>query len=418
MSNVAGGSSKATAPNLAQHGANRCNPLQATATIDCTLGSAFAGNWASMSATKITDVDAVQNPPSWPDANRRLIFGAGAWMDPLKRLSTFEATEFETFVLQWISGYLKDRYVEVQRRGAAGDKGRDIVAWIDPPGTANRRWDLYQCKHYKDPLAPSDFHIELAKLCFYVERGDFSLPQNYYIMTHKDVGNALQDLIDAPAKLRESLKTNWVTQCEAKITKSTKVSLTGKLLDFIEKVDFSIVHAVSPLDLIEQHSTTKYHSYVFGTKLKPRPPAALPPKEVAAKETVYVGAMYNAFAEHLKSPTCTPELVNTHAHLRDTFHHARVCFYSAESLKEFSRETWPDDSCFNAVADIIHQGVSYTMTDSHADGYRRMRAVCDTALKVHVDPGLPLGDPPPNDRIGICHQFANEKRVKWVIKDE
>jgi hypothetical protein len=133
---------------------------------------------------------------------------------------------------------------------------------------------------------------------------------------------------------------------------------------------------------------------------------------------VYVGAIYGAFSEHLNVPTCDLVLLAVHKYLQDTFDHARVCFYSAESLKEFSRETWPDDSSFHAIADVIHQGVKYTMTDNHADGYQRMRAACDTALKVQVDPTLPLGDPPPNDRIGICHQLANDGLVKWRVRDE
>lgn len=116
--------------------------------------------------------------------------------------------------------------------------------------------------------------------------------------------------------------------------------------------------------------------------------------------------------------TCDLDTILGYKHLRSTFDNARVCFYSAEALKEFSRETWPDDSCFNALANIIHQGVIYTMTDRHEDGYERMRAACDTALKVHVDPSIPFGDPPPNDRIGICHQLANDRRIKWVVKDE
>ena len=366
----------------------------------------------------LANLATVDPPPPWPDANRRLISGAGAWIDPLRRLSTFDDGEFETFVLQWINGHLKGKYSEVQRRGAAGDKGRDIVAWIDPPGSPKRRWDLYQCKHYKDSLAPHEFHVELAKLCFYVERGDYTLPQNYFIVTHQGVGNALQDLIDAPLKLVQSLKDNWATQCESKITRGQKVTLTGKLLDFVNKIDLSIVHTISPHDLIEQHSHTRYHSYVFGTKLKPRPPVPPPPKEVQAKETVYVGAMYTAFAEHLRTPTCDLASISARKYLRSTFDHARVCFYSAESLKEFSRETWPDDSCFNAIADVIHQGVMFTLTDNHSDGYQRLRAVCVTAMTVPVDPALPLGDPLPNDRIGICHQLANDGLVMWRVRDE
>jgi hypothetical protein len=361
-----------------------------------------------------TDILPVDGPPPWPDANHRLLYGAGAWLDPLKRLSTFEPGDFETFVLQWVNGYLAHKYHEVQRRGAAGDKGRDIVAWIDPPGTPNRRWDLYQCKHYKDALAPSEFHLEVAKLCFYVHRGDYAMPQSYYVLTHKGVGNTLQDLIDEPLKLRDSLKEYWNAQCATKIMKGANIPLTGSLLAFVDAADFSIIHSVSPSDLIAQHSETRYHSFVFGVQLKPRPPVPLPPDEPASKETKYVNAMYCAFAEHLGKPVATISAISSHAYLRSSFDHARVCFYSAESLKEFSRETWPDDSCFNSIADTVHQGVKFVMAGLHADGFHRMIAVCAMAISVQIDPNNAIGNPLPNDRVGICHQLANEGTIRWV----
>lgn len=371
-----------------------------------------------MAADNSTATVPVELPPPRPDANERLLYGAGAWMDPLKRLSTFEDGDFEAFVLQWVEGYLGKQYNEVQRRGASGDKGRDIVAWIDPPGTPSRRWDLYQCKHYKNPLAPSDFHVEIGKICHYVHGGDYSWPQRYFILTHKGVGNDLQDLIDRPEDFRASLKKFWDAQCATKIVRGSNIKLEGPLLDFVEKADFSIIHAVSPSTLIEQHSHTKYHAYVFGTKLKARPPVPTPPIEPTVTETEYVKAMYGAFSEHLGANVASINQCVSHSYLRPAFNHARVCFYSAESLKEFARESWPDDTCFNAIVQVVNQGISFVMTLPHRDGFERMQKVCEVAISVQVDGANPLGVPFPNDRVGICHQLANDGTIKWVVKND
>src|SRR4051794_2536604 len=96
-------------------------------------------------------------PPSpWPGANARLLgLGLGLPVPPLTRLAQFSAAEFERFTLEWATGYLANSLpsvYEVQQRGGAGDKGRDVIVWFDPPESSNRRWHLYQCKHYSAAL--------------------------------------------------------------------------------------------------------------------------------------------------------------------------------------------------------------------------------------------------------------------------
>ncbi|MCQ4633349.1 restriction endonuclease [Shinella sp. CPCC 100929] len=76
-------------------------------------------------------------------------------MDPLGRLCTVSPEEFERFVLECADGYLAQkvpRVSEIQQRGGAGDKGRDIVVRLGELGSADRCWNLYQYKRYSGAL--------------------------------------------------------------------------------------------------------------------------------------------------------------------------------------------------------------------------------------------------------------------------
>jgi hypothetical protein len=361
-------------------------------------------------------LESIPAPTLWPDANRRLLLGQGAPVDPLVRLASFDDTEFERFIWEWVRGYIAHRYAEVQHRGGAGDKGRDIVAWLDDSSAASRRWDLYQCKRYKDPLTPSDFLVELGKLCFYTHRKDYSTPRQYFIVSPKGVGNTLQDLIDDPPKLRVRLIEKWDDWCLEKITATGPVALVGDFRKHVEGFDLSIVKTLAPATLIEQHRETKDHLAVFGSSFKPRPLAQTPPADVAPKETMYVTSVYEAFADHLNSPVLSVQDFTQHTHLAQCFSHARECFYCAESLKEFSRDNLPDDREFGNLCNQVHQGVTPTLNKLHKDGYEKLVDVSERVVFLPITSNILVTEMEPNDRVGLCHQLANEGKIRWVKK--
>jgi hypothetical protein len=355
-------------------------------------------------------------PTPWPDANRRLLLGQGARVDPLVRLNTFDDTQFERFIWEWVQGYLSSRYVDVQARGGAGDKGRDVIGWIDASSVIPRRWDLYQCKKYDNPLTPGDFLVELGKLCYYTEKGDYAVPQHYYIVSPRGVGNTLQDLIDDPAAMKARLIEKWDDWCREKITKKEVVQLEGSLKSWVNEFNFSIVKTVSPPALIEQHSQTRYHLAVFGMAFKPRPPVTPPPNQVADTELVYIQRTYEAFSDHLKSPVADEKDFEGHDYLKNTFDHARECFYSAESLKEFSRDNLPDDKEYVNLCKQMLQGIRPTLNKLHVDGYEKLLDASEKAVSVSITSNILTSEMEPSDRVGICHQLANEGVVHWVKK--
>jgi hypothetical protein len=121
-------------------------------------------------------IEELKAPTPWPDANARLLgLGVGLPISKLDRLANFSPTDFERFTLEWASGYLavkNPEIVEVQLRGGSGDKGRDVIAWHDPNNVPNRKWTLYQCKHYATALGASTAAAEIGKVLFYSYRGD------------------------------------------------------------------------------------------------------------------------------------------------------------------------------------------------------------------------------------------------------
>ena len=119
--------------------------------------------------------------------------GTDTNIPPISKVKIMEENEFEQFTLEWIYACKSSLYTSVVRIGGAGDKGRDVIGYY-----ADGTVDYYQCKHYKDPLAPSDYYLEFGKLCYYTYKKEIKVPQNYYIVASNDVGRALLDLIEKP----------------------------------------------------------------------------------------------------------------------------------------------------------------------------------------------------------------------------
>lgn len=111
-------------------------------------------------------------------------------MDPLGRLCTFSPEEFERFVLECADGYLAQkvpRFSEIQQRGGAGDKGRDIVVRLGELGSADRYWNLFQYERYSGALG------DICKVLYFDSIGDFTLPNKYWFVPRGGVTGGLHD---------------------------------------------------------------------------------------------------------------------------------------------------------------------------------------------------------------------------------
>lgn len=337
------------------------------------------------------------------------VVAAGLPIPPIERLRIFSASQWEDFVLEWADS-LRGQYGTVERCGGAGDMGRDVIAFdkTDPA-----IWDNFQCKHYKAGLAPGDIWVELGKLVYYSFIKEYTYPRKYVFVAPQGAGTKLSNLLRKPGNLKSQLIENWDKHCKAGITSTAEIGLSPDLLAYLDALDFSIFEAVPPLRIIDQHAKTRWYAARFGGGLPARPKLAPPPATITNDEVTYVRSLLDAYGDHLKCAVPTVADLNAHDDAREHFNDARLEFYSAEALRAFSRDILPPGA-FEELQEELHGGIKDEMRGEHSDGFRRVLAVVKTAKL------LPITDHALKERLslidkgGICHQLANNGKVRWV----
>ena len=99
--------------------------------------------------------------------------------------------------------------------------------------------------------------------------------------------------------------------------------------------------------------------------------------------------------------------------LSDHFKRQREMFYHAESLRVFVREQ-VEPGTFESLQEEIFHGVVDLSEAAHDDGYACVVAVTKEAQDLPIDAHPLAPSTFGQDKRGICHQLANEKRLKWA----
>lgn len=334
---------------------------------------------------------------------------AGLPIPPIERIRIFSAGQWEDFVLEWADS-LRAEYSTVEQCGGAGDMGRDIIAFdkVNPA-----IWDNYQCKHYNAGLTPSDIWVELGKLVYYTYIKEYTYPRRYIFVAPQGAGTKLSNLLRKAESLKSQLIDNWDKHCKNGITTTVEVVLDAAMRSYIDALDFSIFEAIPPLRIIDQHAQTRWYATRFGGGLPSRPKFASPPAVLAAHEVTYVRSLLDAYSDHLKCVIPAVDDLCVYSDAREHFDDARLEFYSAEALRAFSRDTLPPGA-FEELQNEVHGGIKDEIRGDHPDGYRRVLSVVKTAKL------LPITDHALKERLslidkgGICHQLANDGKVRWV----
>jgi len=328
-----------------------------------------------------------------------------------QQILLYSAEQWELFIKEWVHFCLKAKYVSVQRFSASGDRSIDIAGFTDDQKLKGV-WDNYQCKHYDHPLRPSDVWAEIGKIVWYTFKGDYKAPRKYYFVAPKGIGTSLLSLLSDVDRLKSGLIENWDKHVRHKI-REEEIILEGQLLAFVSAFNFKIFDSKTGLQVIEDHRTCPYHIGRFGGGLPPRPAPGDPPEEVAPTESKYVGHLLAAYADHKKTAVEDIDTLKAWPKLNDHFGRQRESFYHAESLRVFARDTVPPGT-FESLQDDIHSGVVDVCQDVHPDGYVRVLKVTQAARELQITSNVLVSCTKPKDRDGICHQLANEDKLKWT----
>ena len=157
----------------------------------------------------------------------------------------------------------KEQYVSVDRLGGAGDKGRDICAYLEPQATTDNSWDLYQAKYYSSTgMSPGNFFPEVAKFFDMVHLKNYSKPRKYYLCTLK-IGSSLHDCFKDSIKFKNDF-IQMVIDKKGILGIYKIKSNIDDYINYVKEFDFSIFDYLLPKDLIEIHSTSPNHWKRFG----------------------------------------------------------------------------------------------------------------------------------------------------------
>lgn len=332
---------------------------------------------------------------------------------PIKMVELFSPDDWEDFIEEWID-LKKGQYSETERLGGAGDKGRDVVGYVSDKKSLNYIWDCYQCKHYDNPLRPTQVYKEIAKILYYSFLNEYPIPRTYYFVSPKGCGTSLSKLLQNDVQLKQSIIDNWDDYCKSEIT-NYSIELKDAFLEFVENFDFKIFSKIHTKDVIAEHKNHSNHLIRFGGGLPEREKLTENdiPTLIQKNETTYVQELFNAYGSQSGTAYDTLEELELMPQFSNHFKRARISFHHAEQLRNFSRDSLPIDT-FEDFQNEILSGIIDIVEDSHPDGFVKVKEVEKEARKITIASN-PLKDVSIiNDRSGVCHQLANNQKLKWT----
>lgn len=338
---------------------------------------------------------------------------AGIPMPKQSRIEKFSDSEWEEFSEEYAYS-LQSSYHKVQRFGGAGDKGLDVACFIKDH-TFEGGWDNYQCKFYDHSLYPGDVWLEFGKVIVYSHMGDYPAPNKYYFVAPQGLGTSLAMLVAKPNELKEEIRRIWADKIETKISTTFNAPLADQLLDYFETFDFGMFDSISVLNMVASHAKTPFHAVRFGGGLPPRLEAESPPEMAGDKERLYIQQLFLAFGDR-EGVHVDDAWLGENEKYRKNLQRQRERFYSAESLRNFSRDNVPPGT-FENLQEDIYQGVIDICDLDYTDGFERMTAALNKSSSLSVESSPLRSATRVKDKQGVCHQLVNEKKLKWVEED-
>lgn len=340
-------------------------------------------------------------------------------IDPLVRLRSVESGEFEDIVCQWATGYLTqiEGYKNVAQIGGSKDSGRDIVAYLDE---SLQKFDIFQCKRYKDPLTPSVYMSEFGKLCYYTMNGRYNIPRKYFIVASNGIGQDLRELVEHPQNINKQLVLTWNKYCGPKKKIIAEgIPLTKELKKYIDLFDFSIVSEISPQTLLEQFAKTGWYKYHFGGGLKKRQRVEMTSEilEDEEKGMNYVSQLLKVYSKHENTTINDVDSLKSKKKMHDHFKRQRECFHNAHSLMRFTRDELMNDEVYKNLKHQVYHGVIEVCESDHCDDLERVNQTIARSQLLPIKTE-DLGDINILEKSGMCHDLVNDGKMDWSVEED
>jgi len=295
----------------------------------------------------------------------------------------------------------------VKRMGGAGDGGRDIEARF-VPDLVEDQWDLYQAKHYRGALSPTELFPDLAKVFVNLSTGTYPRPANYYICAPLNLGPDLHDLVAKPDEFKARFIADWKAGKTG--LKPTRLNLNVSAM--VKMFDFRRIKEFLAKDLINVHARNEAEHFKRFKIVPSRGDDPEKPAHPLGEEQVYIAELVRMYAESVGDPLTLTEVLDSDM-FRDHFEGCRSEFYCAEGLKRFSRDIFPEE--FDRLLQMIYAGIRTSLHHpSHKTGFARYDAVQERLGSVptadsKLHPSMRGGD-----LLGTCHHLVNDKKFAWV----
>jgi hypothetical protein len=245
--------------------------------------------------------------------------------------------------------------------------------------------------------------------------GEFTPPDSYVFVTPRGPSTDLLKCLQR-GTLTKELLARWEKEVAPSITKTSVIALTPEIRAVIDAYDFSTVTVASPAKIIDDHQQTRYYVLRFGGGIPSRSlPIPKPPAEFQPYESVYIKKLFEAYADEKGTTFSTIDALNQAApELGDHLDRSREQFFSAESLRAFSRDN-VHKGTFELLQDELHDGIQEVYKDDeHTSGYKRAVKTVQKSRDIQLTSNPLVGVLLTNDRAGICHQLANDDKITWV----
>lgn len=151
----------------------------------------------------------------------------------------------------------------------------------------------------------------------------------------------------------------------------------------------------------------------------PRPKNMAVPSKVAPFEQKYIDELHMAYgdAEGLSSFT-TDDYVN-YPDYKEDIDDRRIDFYAAESIRRSVMELVSENliNQFDVLKNETLDGVKDTAKRTYSNGYERMLAVMEQAVKLPITNYVLSASPywiSGKIKKGVCHHLVNDDMLKWL----